>query len=328
MTDISTKNLRVGLIGLGKMGQNHLRILKLIKDLEVVFVHDIDSTKATQIAQSLGINMPDSLRAKLPLADAVVIVAPTSTHVDYVLQCSEFIRNIFVEKPMATSYAEALHLQAQLQMQNRPTYLQVGFIERYNPAVVQLRTILKEQPQIINLDFTRTNKVSSRITDVDVITDLMIHDLDLAIHLNGPVRTVQAHGLIRQGMADFAQAQLIHTNGSASRVLASRITDKKLRRIEAYCSDAFIDCDLLRKEIQISKQSETVQKPGMPYKISTFQESVEVPSQEALLSELVAFVTNSRMTQQDALASNCPGLSDAISALHVAAQINEAIYAK
>ena len=136
----------------------------------------------------------------------------------------------------------------------------------------------------------RTNKLSSRITDVDVVTDLMIHDIDLALHLNGPVSTVSAHGVASGPMIDFASALLTHANGRFSRIQASRITDQKMRRIQATCRDMFVDCELLRKEITISRQSEVEQRAGEPYRITAITEAVEVLPREALLLELQAFV--------------------------------------
>jgi predicted dehydrogenase len=138
---------------------------------------------------------------------------------------------------------------------------------------------------------TRTNKLSARITDVDVVTDLMIHDIDLALHLSGPVSTVSAHGLADGGMINFASALLTHKNGRFSRIQASRITEKKIRAIQATCTDMFVDCDLLRKELLVHRQSEIQQKNGGPYTISSLEQTIEVRPQEALLSELQEFVT-------------------------------------
>jgi predicted dehydrogenase len=198
--------------------------------------------------------------------------------------------------------------------------VQVGFIERFNPAVRQLKKILDQSPQVINVDFTRTNRVSARITDVDVITDLMIHDIDLALHLNGPVSAVHAHGTRMNGMIDFASAVLEHKNGRFARVLASRITEKKIRSIQATCSDKFVDCDLLRKEILINKQSELRTAPGEPYVISAVEEAVEVPPTEALLAELQAFVAFCRGE-----AVEVPTAEDAVQALAVCDTVQKAI---
>jgi predicted dehydrogenase len=168
--------------------------------------------------------------------------------------------------------------------------VQVGFIERFNPAIQGLKRVLEKSGHVISIDFTRTNKLSSRITDVDVVIDLMIHDIDLALYLNGPARSVAAHGFAHGKMIDFASALITHENGRFSRIQASRITEKKMRLIEATCVDMFVDCELLRKEIIINRQSEIRQAEGQPFTISAVQEVIEVLPQEALLSELQCFV--------------------------------------
>jgi predicted dehydrogenase len=120
--------------------------------------------------------------------------------------------------------------------------------------------------------------------------DLMIHDIDLALYLNGPVEAVSAQGVERDGLIEFASAQLTHANGCFSRLQSSRITEKKIRLVQATCEDRFVDCDLLRKEIVIHRQSVTQQTGSNAYSIASQQEAVAVGQQEALLSELQAFV--------------------------------------
>ena len=155
-----------------------------------------------------------------------------------------------------------------------------------------MKKVLSQSAKIVSVDFTRTNRISTRITDVDVIADLMIHDIDLALYLNGPIRSVSAHGFIKDKMIDFASALLTHTNGHFSRIQASRITDKKARSIQATCLDMFVDCDLLRREIIINRQTETHQKVMAHIFISSIEESVEILPQEALLTELQIFLSS------------------------------------
>ena len=113
----------------------------------------------------------------------------------------------------------------------------------------------------------------------------MIHDVDLALYLNGPVETVIAHGVIDNDMIVFATANFTHENGRHSRLLASRITEKKTRLIQATCQDSFVECDLLRKEIVVSRQSTVRQGDNEPYTIVSVEEAVQVPLQEALVNE-------------------------------------------
>jgi predicted dehydrogenase len=282
------KPVRIGLLGLGQMGRNHLRILSMLRDVDLVFVHDADPAHCATIAAQYGVNAVADVEAAAREVDAIVICTPTVTHADYIRRLAPLVSALFVEKPLAHSLEAALAIADAVKTHG--IWVQVGFIERFNPAVIGLQRVLKDAERVINIDFTRTNKLSSRITDVDVIMDLMVHDLDLALYLNGPVKRVEAHGVVEGGLIEFSSALLMHESGCFSRVQASRITEKKIRLIQATCSDRFVDCDLLRKEIIISRQSVTSQNGADAYSISAQQDSVVVGQQEALLSELQAFV--------------------------------------
>jgi predicted dehydrogenase len=283
------KPLKIGLIGLGKMGQNHLRVLSMLKSVELSFVYDSNGETMSRLASAYQVPAAADLDSAMTGADAVIICTPTVTHSEYIHRTAQHVRNIFVEKPLADTLDESrtVHEFAR----ERGLNVQLGFIERFNPAVQQLKKVLDKSSQVISVDFTRTNKLSARITDVDVVTDLMIHDIDLALYLNGPVRDISAHGVREGAMIDFASALLTHENGRFSRIQASRVTEKKMRMIQATCMDMFVDCELLRKEIIINRQSEIRQVEGEPYIIAAIEEAVEVRPQEALLTELQAFVS-------------------------------------
>jgi len=282
--------IRIGLIGLGKMGQNHLRVLSMLKSVDFRFVFDIDVTAARNAAAPYQIPVADDLDAALGQVEAVVICSPTVTHADYMRQAALHVKNIFVEKPLAETSVAAKELVDLASA--RHLNVQVGFIERFNPAVRSMKTILDKSQHVISVDFTRTNRLSSRITDVDVVTDLMIHDIDLALFLNGPVSDVAAYGFREGSMIDLASALLTHVNGRFSRIQASRVTEKRIRSIEATCLDMFVDCDLLRKEIVINRESKIRQASSEPYVISAVSETVSVTPQEALLLELQTFVAS------------------------------------
>lgn len=318
---MSNKSLRVGLIGLGRMGQNHLRVLSLLKGVELAFVADADLAVAQRFGAQFDVPGVSDVDPVLASADAVVICTPTVTHADYIRMVAGKVRNIFVEKPLADTLEEASRV-ARFAAE-KGLNVQVGFIERFNPAVQSLKQVLDKSERVISIDFTRTNKLSARITDVDVVTDLMIHDIDLALYLNGPARSVAAHGFAHGKMIDFASALITHENGRFSRIQASRITEKKMRLIEATCVDMFVDCELLRKEIIISRQSEIRQAEGQPYTISAVQEAIEVRPQEALLSELQAFVASCRGQRQAEL----PGVQDGLAAMQISDEIQKAVAA-
>lgn len=311
--------LKVGLLGLGNMGRNHLRVLSSLKGVELSFVGDANGDVAKRAGDALGIPGVTDVAPLLGGVDAVIICTPTVTHADYIRLAAQHVKHVFVEKPLAATMEEAEEIQA-LAIE-RGLNIQVGFIERFNPAVRSLKTVLERTEQIISLDFVRTNKVSSRIVDVDVVADLMIHDIDLALFLNGPAQSVAAHGFSGGQMLDFASALITHENGRFSRIQASRITDKKIRQIEATCVDMFVDCDLLRKEIVIHRQSEVQESENLPYAISAIQETVAVGPQEALLSELQAFVASCK----GEVGPDVPRVADGVEAMKICAKIQGAV---
>ena len=282
------RKIRIGLIGLGQMGRNHLRVLSLLKGVEIQFIYDLDYANSKEMAQVFDVPVIENVNGVWPSVDAAIICSPTSTHSLMLRIASKHVSNIFVEKPLSYSL-ESTRSDVEYIKKNNLS-IQVGFIERFNPAVQKMKTILDQSERVINLDFTRTNKISARIKDVDVITDLMVHDIDLAIHLNGSVKTVKAQGIAENGLVALASAYLTHENGSFSRIHASRITERKMRKIEATCSDCFIDCDLLRKELLIHRQSKIETDLNEHYSISSIEQTVEVKQQEPLLTELQNFI--------------------------------------
>lgn len=302
--------VKIGLIGLGAMGQNHLRVLSILKKADVRFIYDANTQRAADLAAQYSVQHIAKIdEAFNQTLDAVIICTPTSTHTSYIKQASNYVKNIFVEKPMAASLAEAEEIN-QLVFEKKLN-LQVGFIERFNPAVQQLKRVLDASRNVISIDFTRTNKLSSRITDVDVISDLMVHDVDLALYLNGPIRDLHAQGSIENNLVNFSSAIITHENGKFSRIQASRITEKKIRRIEATCEDMFVDCELLRKEIIVSRQSEIYQVQDEAYRVSSVQENIEVKPQEALLMELQSFIESCHGKMSDNNADARAGLNAA-----------------
>lgn len=282
--------LNIGIYGLGKMGQNHLRVLSLLKGVNITFIADENADVIARLSKQYDVPALSPSASQSIKVDGVVIATPTVTHHDYVKLVSKQTRNIFVEKPIAHTLEASIDLVEFAKAQN--LNIQTGFIERFNPAVVALKNILEDRTGIVNVDFTRTNKISSRITDVDVITDLMVHDIDLSLFLNGPAINVSAHGYAAGEMIDYASALIQHRNGRFSRIQASRITEKKKRCIEVTGHDIFVDCDLLRKEVMVYRNTETRDSGTAPYSIVGLQEAIEVKPQEALLSELQSFVNS------------------------------------
>lgn len=313
---MNNRVIKLGLLGVGKMGQNHLRNLMMLKQAEIVFIYDFDKELCNRLSVQYNIQTSENLEEDLQAVEGVVIVTPTFSHYDYIKQVSKYVKNIFVEKPLTDTIESSQQIVKLAQEKNLT--IQVGFIERYNPAVAALQKVIKNSSHIINIDFSRTNKVSSRITDVDVIVDLMIHDIDLALHLNGKAQKINAHGYIKDNMIEYARAIITHENGSFSNIIASRITEKRIRQISVTCDDMYVDCNLLSKEVFVSKQT-TVQYLDN-VSISSKQETIDVRPQEGLLLELVDFV---KLCQGEKV--NIPNEIDGLRAMEVASEIQRMI---
>lgn len=320
------KIIKIALFGIGKMGQNHLRILSMLKDVEVAFLYDANLELCESLSKSFGIKVLENLDEDLKDCDGAIIVTPTFTHFDYVNKVSDYVKNIFVEKPL-TDTLDTTQIILDLAKQ-KSLNIQVGFIERYNPAIITLQNILRDT-KIVNIDFTRTNKMSSRITDVDVVIDLMIHDIDLALHFNGDIADIYAHGVVMEGMIEYARACIIHKNGAFSNIVASRITEKRIRQISVTTHNEYIDCNLLRKEVFVDKQS--VEQRLDSVSISANTETIEVRGQESLFSELLDFVnlckdSESHQTPSAPSRINRPNQHDGMKAMQVAYKIQSLIH--
>ncbi|WP_303852212.1 Gfo/Idh/MocA family protein [Seleniivibrio woodruffii] len=283
---MSANKIKIGLLGIGRMGQNHLRNIMLLKDAELVFIYDVDKDACAKLSAQYGVKVSEDLDADMKTVDGVVIVTPTFTHFDYIKRAAACVKNIFVEKPLTDS-AETAKEVVRL-AEEKGLNIQVGFIERYNPAVATLKAVMQNSESVICAEFNRSNKVASgRITDVDVVIDLMIHDIDLALGLNGNAARVTAHGHRKNGIIEYARALATHENGRVSDITSSRITEKRIRQINVACEDMFIDCNLLNKEVKVHRPA----GQDMPGAVLTAKdEAVEVKLYDALQAELSDFV--------------------------------------
>lgn len=308
--------VKIGLLGLGHMGQNHLRNLVIIKQVELAFIYDNNEALKNKLADQFKVKAANNLEEELKSVDAVIIVTPTNTHIDYINLAVEYVKYIFVEKPLTNNLVSTLEVTKMAK--EKDIKFQVGFIERYNPAVTALEKIIKNSNNVINIDFSRTNKVRERKGNVDVVLDVMIHDIDLALHLNGKPQKIDAHGYIKNGITEYARANIIHVNGRFSNIVASRITEKKIRQISATCDDMYIDCRLMSKEVFVNKQ--TVQQYIENISISSREETVHVRPQEGLLLELMDFVKLCNGSVHEV-----PNEFDALNAMEVAVEIQQII---
>ena len=307
-------SVSVSILGLGRMGENHLRILSLMKNVEIKYIFDENTERLKHLSKTYGVNATQNLNEALKNSDAAYISTPTNTHFSFFKKCSGKVKNIFLEKPPAASLNHSYSIK-KLAIENN-NFVQCGFIERFNPTISSLKNILKKN-EIINIDFTRTNKLSSRIKDVDVVLDLMVHDIDLALYLNGPIKKIFAFNKKERNKIVFSNAIFIHKNGSISRLQASRITEKKTRLLEVTTKKEFIEAELLKRVLILNKQSQTLENNDTPYQINSITQQIEVPAQEPLLLENQAFINNC-ITEKKI---NVPDLESSLEVMKVANQI-------
>lgn len=290
---IHPQPLRMGVIGVGNMGRHHVRILSLIKDIELVGIADINVERGIDIASRYRTRFFENYRELLPLVDAVCIAVPTRLHHQVGLDCLQAGIHVLIEKPIAASILEAESLvNAAAESQ---CILQVGHIERFNPAFAQLSKIAQTE-EILSLEARRMSPYSHRANDVSVVLDLMIHDLDLLLELNAsPVVKLTASGSSASdsGYLDYVTATLGFANGVVATLAASKITHRKIRCLTAHCKNSLIETDFLNNDISIYRyptESLVNSASNKLYQQDGVIEKVYTNNVEPLYAELEHFV--------------------------------------
>ena len=223
--------MKVLLIGLGSMGSNHFRVLNLLfKNPKDLLLFDNNKKKLNFFLKKHNNPKQErNLNNLIRLADRIIIASDTSSHYELVLKCiKNGAKTIFIEKPYMKDFKEAQKINKILK-KNRVKIF-VGLIERFNSSILSLQQYLKNK-KIYHFEATRTARVPSRNKDIDVVKDLMIHDLDLAIKFNGKIKNIDAIGIVRNKIIEYAKVNILHINKSISTLTASRITDKKIRML-------------------------------------------------------------------------------------------------
>lgn len=282
--------MKVLLIGLGSMGSNHFRVFKLLlKNSKDLLLFDSNKKKLNLFLKKHNNTIQErNLDKLIKMADRVVIASNTSSHYKLVNRCvKNGAKIIFIEKPFMKSFDEAKKVNKILK--NNKVKIFVGLIERFNSSIVSLKEFVNNK-KILNIDINRSARVLRRNKDIDVISDLMIHDIDLAIQFNGDVKFIEATGLIDNKNIEFAKVNLHHKNNSISSLTSSRITDKKIRNLDMLGKNFYVSANLLESEFTVYKQAKYEQKSNTPYKISTKIEKIQSNPSEPLLMELDYFL--------------------------------------
>ncbi len=232
--------INVGVVGVGHLGKIHATLYKQVKEANLVGIYDVDKGKAQALATELNCRSFDNLDQLISESDALNIVTPTTTHFEIAQKALLNDKHIFLEKPLTRTEGEA-HSLIQL-AEKRKLNIQVGHIERFNPALQSLKKI---EVKPVFIEVHRLASFNPRGTDVAVILDLMIHDLDLILYLvkSKPVK-IDASGVgVVSKNIDIANARIEFENGCVANVTASRISAKKMRKMRIFQRNAYISLD-------------------------------------------------------------------------------------
>ena len=274
--------LPVGVIGVGHLGQHHARLYASLPGSTLVGIVDADSRRAKEIAERFGTAVYDDVGVLLKQVEAVSIAAPTSAHHAVARQCLEAGVHVLVEKPITVTPAEARELVALAR--TRKAVLQVGHIERFNPVMLKVRPSIRE-PLLI--ECRRISPFTGRSTDVDVVLDLMIHDLDMVLSFHpGAVRDMRAVGAaVVSDKVDVAHAWITFDSGCVATLAASRVAATRAREMMVVQRDACVSLDYQSRQATIRRFPAGLRASG-----EQVPEQIQGGDEEPLKLELEAFL--------------------------------------
>lgn len=284
--------VRIGVVGVGRMGQRHCRVLSNMRKTHFVGIHDQSVEVGNRVAKQFEVEFFPDLDQLLEKVDAVVLATPTPTHFEQAMKCVKANVHVLVEKPVTETLEQAQGLVNLAESQK--VHVQVGHIERFNPAYIELKNVLEElRPMAISLN--RLSPYQGSNKDVDVVLDLMIHDTNLVLDMVGkyPDKISALGFAVNSGMVDHAVAQLMFTGGPILTMTASRVTEEKVRKIDVTCREAYLECDLMGKTILAHRSTIgeyiNANKRGVKYRQESIVERINVPTFEPLFLELQHF---------------------------------------
>lgn len=279
-----SKSLKTAVIGVGYLGRFHAQKYADLQEAELIAVADSNLEQAEKVAAECGTRAVADYHEILGMVDAVSIVVPTHLHYEVARECLAQGVHVMLEKPMTTTVAEADELIS-LARKNQLT-LQVGHLERFNAAILALDDVLRT-PQFI--ESHRLAAFNPRGTDVNVVLDLMIHDIDIIQTLvREPIDKIDANGVsVLTDQIDIANARLHFANGCVANVTASRVSMKPQRKMRIFQNDAYISIDFQDKILSVHRKGEREVFPGIPE--ITSKESL-FDSTDAIRDEIQAFL--------------------------------------
>lgn len=314
--------LKVGVLGAGHLGKIHLRLLNESKKYELVGFYDPDEINGKKVAEEFGYTYYDNINTLIGDVNVIDIVTPTLSHYDCAKKAMEQGKHVFIEKPITNTIEEAESLIALEKEHNVKG--QVGHVERFNPAFTAVNEKI-EKPMFIETH--RLAEFNPRGTDVPVVLDLMIHDIDAILSVvNSEVKSINASGVsVISKSPDIANARIEFKNGCVANLTASRISLKNMRKSRFFQKDAYISVDFLEKKVEVVKMQNAPEQPGAfdmvlqnaeGEKKQIYFENPEIETNNAILDELETFA--------DAINNNTTpivSLEQGTKALKVALQI-------
>ena len=287
--------LKAGVLGAGHLGKIHLRLLQKSEKFELVGFYDPIPENAAAIAKEYGYKSFSSIEDLLAEVDVVDIVTPTLSHFECAKQALKAGKHIFIEKPITKRYEEAEELRA-LAKENKVRG-QVGHVERFNPAFTAVKDAINN-PMFIETH--RLAEFNPRGTDVPVVLDLMIHDIDIILSVvNSKVKNINASGIsVISQTPDIANARIEFENGCVANLTASRISMKNMRKSRFFQKDAYISVDFLDKKSELVRMNDVPKNPdefamilqnAEGVKKQIYFENPTIESNNAILDELESF---------------------------------------
>lgn len=314
--------LKAGVLGAGHLGKIHLRLLKQSNKYELVGFYDADTVNGKKVEAEFGYKFFDSIDELINAVDVVDIVTPTLSHHDCALKAIAKGKHIFIEKPITNTVEEAEEIRALLAANHVKG--QVGHVERFNPAFIAVKHDI-HSPMFIETH--RLAEFNPRGTDVPVVLDLMIHDIDIILSVvKSKVKHISASGVaVISDTPDIANARIEFENGCVANLTASRISLKNMRKTRFFQKDAYISVDFLEKKCEVVKMKDAPEQPGDFDMVLQNAEGVQkqiyfdnpnISNNNAILDELESFA--------EAINNNTKPivtLHDGTEALRVATQI-------
>jgi len=286
--------IRVGVIGVGRMGKHHCRIYSNLRHVDFIGVYDLDKNALNEVSSKYDVPAVNSVDELLGKVDAVSITTPTPPHFDLAMRCIEKGIHVLIEKPITETLWQAEDLTRAVEASG--VTFQVGHIERFNPTYCELKNVL-DHMDILAVNFRRLSPFQGSNTDVDVVLDLMIHDLDLLLDLTRQEpKSIAATGFnVHSDCLDHVSAQLDYDSNLLVTLTASRITEQKIRTIDVVAEGAYVEADLFSKNIFVHRRSMGEylypNHGNVKYHQESFVEKILVPAVEPLFKEIEHFVS-------------------------------------